>query len=312
MKKTFDPMAELFIYPCGAAVAALAVMIVLSVFLGTNLSLLSMQAEVTRAYENEIGLTLKKCAVAAEDLCDVAAACGVSGEKLEAVVDIVSHADNTPVVSQRDTEDLFRYTLSVYKSLAAAGNMTGAQEKTVLSSLGSVGEGLKILADSADYAQKAAKYNKAISYPLAGIIGIPDFKPAVTFDTIAATYQSSYEEVLVEASENHVIGSITDFLTPIIGALGNDHPHDYGAVWSVFGFMGAAGLLAGIISMIVTAVVVFVIVYVLCQILLAVLRPKKAYISNRNNPYRNGSQNLHGSGDKSNKNPYSSHINTKK
>lgn len=161
-------MKKFFKYNVPAAAAALAVIIVLSVFLGIGRTLGTYKGRVERAFtsaDNSAASDLKKYKSYAEQLCAIAKANGCDTKKLEEAVNGIDSADpfGGADVALSDVSVL---SAVVYAELSAKKELDGQTANTVKSDYYEMTSTVMRLQKNESYNKAAAKYNKAIrSFP---------------------------------------------------------------------------------------------------------------------------------------------------
>ncbi len=172
----FSRFARFFKYERGAAAAVLAVVIVLSVFLGAVRSLNALKDRTEYLYANGSsgeGVPaddVRKMAGYAVSLCAIAEACGCArSDELRAAVDELNDKASDPFEVAGPYGRLRSASAMVYQAVMAS-DAAEAQKNSAILYYTEITSTAQRLAKCGEYDRLARNYNSAIRAPLAGIV----------------------------------------------------------------------------------------------------------------------------------------------
>lgn len=170
-------MKEFFKHNRGAAFCALAVIIVLSVFLGTLRSVNGLEKKVGKFYSDStskyvsVSSDLGKLRSYATDLFAVADAHGCADKDFSDALRNLSDVISSPFGQENAVKDLVTAANTAYRHLAAADGVSDAEMTTAKLNFYDIDASFKRLINNSDYNKAAQKYNSAVnSFPASIIV----------------------------------------------------------------------------------------------------------------------------------------------
>lgn len=170
-------MKKFFKYNRGAAIGALVLIIVISVFLGINKTVSSYKNGVINAFSktgNSVSADLRKYGDYANQLCAIASANGCSVDQLK---NSLSKLDATDPFCGADNavKNISSSAAVVYAELSAKTNVDDQQMRSATSYYYEMDSTVSRIKNNTDYNNKAKKYNRAANaFPATMIVVFTD------------------------------------------------------------------------------------------------------------------------------------------
>ena len=170
-------MKKFFKYNRGAAIGALVLLIVLSVFLGINRTVSSYKNNVINAFsktDNSVSADLQKYGDYANQLYAIASANGCSVDQLKNSLTKLDASDPFGGADQA-VKNISSAAAVVYAELSAKTNVDDQQMRSATSYYYEMDSTVSRIKNNTDYNNKAKKYNKAANaFPATMIVVFTD------------------------------------------------------------------------------------------------------------------------------------------
>lgn len=172
---------QFFKYNRGAATAALAAVVILSILLGVNRSIASLAGKVEDAYtDTEVQSDLTKYVTHARSFAAAAAALYGENAALTAAIDALDDALDSPFAALDRVSDIETAAAAVYYTLQLDTEAEESVKRSATAYYYEMQSTVQRLGNNADYQKRADTYNAAIRAFPASLIA-PGRLPAVTF-----------------------------------------------------------------------------------------------------------------------------------
>lgn len=172
---------QFFKYNRKAAVAALAVVIVLSILLGVNRSVASLSGKVEDAFvKTQVQSDLSKYVTHARSFAASTAALYGDDDFLQAAIEALDAAVASPLWETHYLKAVEEAAAAVYYNLQLDGAADGDVKRSATAYYYEMQSTVQRLANNTDYQKRAAAYNKAIRAFPASLLA-PGRRDAVVF-----------------------------------------------------------------------------------------------------------------------------------
>ncbi|MCQ2430322.1 MAG: hypothetical protein MJ192_08330 [Clostridia bacterium] len=188
-------LKETFKYNRPAGIAALILVILVSIFADANFALIGDRRDVKRAYKKaDMATSMQKCADELTWLCDSAALMGADTTGARQTAELLKNAAKTSYDSTDRAEAVFSAAVSIkaqLDTLSASSNPTAYGE--AMNHYDELGSLLRSLASNEDYNEAVVTLRENIDRPLNRLLA-PWFEEAADYEALEARFGSKFPE----------------------------------------------------------------------------------------------------------------------